>query len=41
MGTLGIILSLPAIFAVCLLWATHGHSSDAVNEDLGVVSKDH
>lgn len=41
MGTLGLILSLLAIFGVCLLWATHGHPSNADNEDLGVVSKDH
>ncbi|HEV2276909.1 MAG TPA: hypothetical protein VGS02_01965 [Acidobacteriaceae bacterium] len=41
MGALGIILSLLAIFGVCLLWATHGHTSDAENENLGVVSQDH
>lgn len=41
MGLLGLILSVPAIFGVCLLWATHGHTSDAENEHLGVVSKDH
>ncbi|HLJ76545.1 MAG TPA: hypothetical protein VKT75_03990 [Acidobacteriaceae bacterium] len=41
MSLLGVILSLPAIFGVCLLWATHGHPSNADNEDLGVVSKDH
>lgn len=32
---------LPAIFVVCMLWATHGHRSDADNEDLSVVAKDH
>lgn len=41
MDLFGVILTLAAIFGVCLLWATHGHPSDAVNEDLGVVSKDH
>lgn len=41
MDELAIILSLPAIFAALLLRATHGHPSDADNEDLGVVGKDH
>lgn len=36
-----VILVFPAIFAVCILWATHGHPSDANNEDLSVVAKDH
>jgi hypothetical protein len=38
---IGIILSLLAIFLGCLFWATHGHTSNADNEDLGVVAKDH
>ena len=41
MDELAVIVSLPAIFAALLLWATHGHPSDADNEDLGVVGKDH
>ena len=39
--TFGVILSLLAIFLVCILWATHGHPSDADNEDMSVVGKDH
>ena len=41
MGTLALVLSFPAMFGALLLWATHGHTSDADNEDLGVVGKDH
>jgi hypothetical protein len=37
----GAILLFLVIFAVCITWATHGHTSDADNEDLGVVAKDH
>jgi hypothetical protein len=37
----GAILLFLAIFVVCLLWATRAHTSDADNEDLGVVAKDH
>jgi hypothetical protein len=37
----GTILLFLAIFVVCILWATHGHPSNADNEDLGVVAKDH
>jgi hypothetical protein len=37
----GVILLFLAIFVVCIAWATHGHTSDADNEDLGVVAKDH
>ncbi len=40
LATFGVLLLFPAIFAVCILWATHGHPSDADNEDLGVVAKD-
>ncbi|MGC2635764.1 MAG: hypothetical protein WA294_01195 [Acidobacteriaceae bacterium] len=36
-----IILVFLAIFVAGILWATHGHPSDADNEDLGVVGKDH
>lgn len=39
--TIGLLLLFLAIFAGCILWATHGHPSDADNEDLGVVAKDH
>lgn len=41
MTEFAILLSFPAIFASVLLWATHGHPSNADNEDLGVVGKDH
>lgn len=37
----GAIVLFLGIFAVCITWATHGHTSDADNEDLGVVAKDH
>jgi hypothetical protein len=40
-STIGIILVFLAIFVSGILWATHGHPSDADNEDLGVVAKDH
>ncbi|HEX3661460.1 MAG TPA: hypothetical protein VHU89_08505 [Acidobacteriaceae bacterium] len=40
-SAIGIILGFLAVFASCILWATHGHPSDADNEDLGVVAKDH
>jgi len=40
-STIGIILTFLAVFVACILWATHGHPSDADNEDLGVVAKDH
>lgn len=39
--TFGVILLFATIFAACILWATHGHPSNADNEDLGVVGKDH
>jgi hypothetical protein len=39
--TFAIILMFLTIFAVGILWATHGHPSDADNEDLGIVGKDH
>jgi len=39
--TLGVLLLLPAIFFVCILWATHGHPSDADNEEMSAVGKDH
>lgn len=41
LAILGFFLFFAATFAVCILWATHGHPSDADNEDLGVVAKDH
>lgn len=40
-STIGMVLVFLAVFVSCLLWATHGHPSDADNEDLGVVAKDH
>jgi len=40
-STIYVVLMLPIIFAVCILWATHGHASNADNEDLSVVAKDH
>ena len=39
--TLGAILLFLGVFLGGLLWATHGHPSDADNEDLSVVAKDH
>lgn len=39
--TLGAILLFLGTFLGCVLWATHGHPSDADNEDLSVVAKDH
>ena len=41
MSEIAIIVSFAAVFATVLLWATHGHPSNADNEDLGVVGKDH
>ncbi len=38
---MGIILAFLLIFLAGLLWATHGHPSDADNQDLSVVAKDH
>lgn len=40
-STIFIVIMFPLIFAVCVLWATHGHASNADNEDLSVVAKDH
>jgi hypothetical protein len=40
-STIGILLAFAAIFLGCIVWATRGHPSDADNEDLGVVAKDH
>jgi len=40
-STFFVVLMFPAIFLICILWATHGHASDADNEDLSVVAKDH
>ncbi len=40
-STFFLVFMFPVIFAVCILWATHGHTSDADNEDLSVVGKDH
>ena len=40
-STFFVVLMFPLVFAVCILWATHGHPSDADNEDLSVVAKDH
>ena len=40
-STIFVVLMFPLIFAVCILWATHGHTADADNEDLSVVAKDH
>lgn len=39
--TVGVILLFLVIFAIGIAWATRGHPSDANNEDLGVVAKDH
>jgi hypothetical protein len=41
LATYGILFLFPAIFGVCILWATHGHPSNADNENLSVVAKDH
>lgn len=41
LSTLGALLLFPAIFGACILWATHGHPSNADNEDLSVVARDH
>jgi len=41
LATFGMFLLFPAIFGVCILWATHGHPANADNEDLSVVAKDH
>ena len=38
---IGIILIFLAAFIGCIVWATRGHPSNADNEDLGVVAKDH
>ncbi|HEX4005179.1 MAG TPA: hypothetical protein VHX60_03290 [Acidobacteriaceae bacterium] len=40
LSTPGLLLLFAIVFVVCLIWATHGHTSDADNEDLSVVSKD-
>jgi hypothetical protein len=40
-ATFGVLLLFPAVFGLCILWATRGHPSDADNEDLSVVAKDH
>jgi hypothetical protein len=40
-STIGIILAFISVFVGCIIWATRGHPSDADNEDLGVVAKDH
>ena len=40
-NTILVIVAFAAIFAAGLIWATHGHPSNADNEDLGVVGKDH
>ncbi|HZZ39522.1 MAG TPA: hypothetical protein VFE06_10340 [Acidobacteriaceae bacterium] len=40
-STIAILLGFLAVFVTCILWGTHGHPSDADNEDLGVVAKDH
>ena len=40
-GTIFLVLMFPLVFVVCMLWATRGHPSDADNEDLSVVAKDH
>jgi hypothetical protein len=39
-ATIFVVILFPLIFAVCILWATHGHTSDADNEDLSVMVKD-
>jgi hypothetical protein len=41
LASFGVLLLFPAIFGACILWATHGHPSNADNEDLGIVAKDH
>jgi hypothetical protein len=40
-STIFVVLLFPAIFIVCLLWGTRGHTSDEDNEDLSVIAKDH
>jgi hypothetical protein len=37
----GVFLLFAIVFLGCILWATHGHTSDAENEHLSVVAKDH
>jgi hypothetical protein len=32
-NTIGLLLLFVVIFAVCLLWATHGHTADADPEE--------
>jgi hypothetical protein len=32
-STLGVLLLLIAVFLVCILWATHGHTADADPEE--------
>jgi len=39
--TIGVILGFLVIFLACILWGTRGHPSNADNEDLSVVAKDH
>jgi hypothetical protein len=40
-NTVGVIILFLAIFLVCLLWATHGHTADAdpEEEDVGTPGK--
>lgn len=40
-NTIGLLLLMIGVFVGCILWATRGHTSDATNEDLSVVAKDH
>lgn len=40
-STIFVVLLFPVLFLICILWATHGHPSDADNEDLSVVNQDH
>lgn len=40
-NTIVVLFAFPLIFLICIIWATHGHTSNADNEDLSVPGKDH
>lgn len=41
LSTLGVMVLFLVVFGVGIVWATHGHPSDADNENLSVAGKDH
>lgn len=41
LSTLGAMVLFLVVFGVGIVWATHGHPSDADNENLSVAGKDH